>query len=118
MGAALLFVAYVSGCAAVHQVESPTTQQARFALQHAPLGKLDKQGAYARYGGADRVIRLPGGHTGWGYEVNDKRFAERTYTLDFAPNGLLYDVVYSAYSAERVSARQIQGLSSSARDRT
>ena len=48
------------------------------------------------------------------YEVNDKRFAERKYTLDFAPDGLLYDVVYSSYSAERVSARQMQGLSSSA----
>ena len=45
-------------------------------------------------------------------------FAERNYTLDFAPDGLLYDVVYSSYSAERVSARQMQGLSSSARDRT
>ena len=107
-------VAFLSGCAAVHQVESPTTRQARSALQYAPLNTLDKQGAYARYGHADRVIRLPDGHTGWVYEVNDNRFAERRYTLDFAPDGLLYDVVYSSYSAERVSARQMQGLSSSA----
>jgi hypothetical protein len=109
----LLSVAFLSGCAAVHEVDSPATRQASFALQYAPLGKLDMQGAYARYGQADRVIRLPDGHTGWMYEVNDKRFAERKYTLDFAPDGLLYDVVYSSYSAERVSARQMQGLSSS-----
>ena len=116
MGAALLFVAFLSGCTGVHQVESPTTRQARFALQYAPLGKIDKQEAYARYGHASYVVRLPDGHTGWVYEVNDKRFAERKYTLDFAPDGLLYDVVYSGYSAQRVSARQMQGLSSSARD--
>lgn len=109
MSAALLVVAFLSGCAAVQEVESPTTRQARSALQHAPLGKLDKQGAYARYGQADRVIRLPDGHTGWVYEANDKRFAERTYTLDFAPDGLLHEVVYSSYSGERVSARQVQG---------
>jgi hypothetical protein len=113
MSAALLVVAFLSGCAAVQEVESPTTRQARSALQYAPLGKLDKQGAYARYGQADRVIRLPNGHTGWVYEANDKRFAERTYTLDFAPDGVLYDIVYSSYSAERVSARKMQGLSSS-----
>jgi hypothetical protein len=116
MSAALPLVAFLFGCAAVHEVESPTTRQARFGLQYAPLGKLDKQGAYARYGQANRVIRLPDGHTGWVYEVNDKRFAERTYTLDFAPHGLLYDVVYSSYSGERISARQIQEPSSSARD--
>ena len=75
---------------------------------------LDKQGAYARYGQVNRVVRLPDGHTGWVYEVNDKRFAERKYTLDFAPDGLLHDVVYTSYSAERVSARQVQRLSSSA----
>jgi hypothetical protein len=113
MSAASLVVAFLSGCAAVQEVESPTTRQARSALQYAPLGKLDKQGAYARYGQADRVIRLPNGHTGWVYEANDKRFAERTYTLDFAPDGVLYDIVYSSYSAERVSARKMQGLSSS-----
>jgi len=116
MSAALLFVALLSGCAAVHQVESPTTRHGRFALRDAPLGKLDKPGAYARYGQANRVIRLPDGHTGWVYEANDKRFTERRYTLDFAPDGLLYDIVYSGYSAEPVSARQMQELSSSARD--
>jgi hypothetical protein len=116
MSAALLAVAFLSGCAAVEEVESPATRQARIALQYSPLGKLDKQGAYARYGQANRVIRLPDGHTGWVFEVNDKRFAERTYTLDFAPDGLLYDVVYRSYSAERISARDMQGLSSSVRD--
>jgi hypothetical protein len=114
MSAALLAVTFLSGCAAVHEIESPTTRQARIALQYSPLGKLDKQGAYARYGQANRVIRLPDGHTGWVYEANDKRFAERTYTLDFAPDGLLSDIVYSSYSGEQISARQVQGLSSSA----
>ena len=95
--------------------ESRSTQRARIDLQQAPVGKLNKQGAYARYGRASRVIQLPNGHTGWVYQVNDMRFAERTYTLDFAPDGVLHDIFYTSYSGETVRAREIQGMDPSVR---
>ena len=67
MSEALLLVSFLSGYAFVHQVESTTTQQASFTLQYGSLGKPDEQGAYARYGQANRVIRLPDAHMGWVY---------------------------------------------------
>jgi hypothetical protein len=112
----LIFLLFLFGCAAVRDAESLATQKARLDLQHVPLGKLNQQGAYARYGPASRVIRLPNGHIGWVYTANDKRFAERTYTLEFADDGLLYDIFYTSYSAQKVSARDVQGGSSEAQD--
>jgi hypothetical protein len=106
----------LSGCAAVHEAESRATQKARLDLQHAPLGKLNQQGAHARYGPASRVIRLPNGHIGWVYTANDKRFAERTYTLEFAHDGLLHDIFYTSYSAQKVRARDVQGQRSEVQD--
>ena len=113
---ALMLLLLLSGCTAVREAESRATQKARLDLQRAPLGKLDQQGAYARYGPASRVIRLPNGHIGWVYTANDKRFAERTYTLEFAEDGLLYDIFYTSYSAQTVSAREVQGRSSEPQD--
>ncbi len=115
IAATLLLFVLCSGCAAVREAESRGMQRARLALQQASVGKLDKQGAYARYGRASRVIQLPSGHTGWVYQVNDTRFAERTYTLDFAPDGVLHDVFYTNPSGERISAREVQGLEPSLR---
>ena len=112
----LILLILLSGCTAVREAESRATQKARFDLQQAPLGQLNKQEAFARYGPPSRVVRLPNGHSGWVYDANDKRFAKRTYTLEFAGDGLLYDIFYTSYSARVVSAREVQGRSSEAQD--
>jgi hypothetical protein len=112
----LILLLLLTGCAAVREAETHATQQARLDLQRAPLGRLNQQGAYARYGQASRVIRLPNDHIGWVYTVNDQRFAERTYTLEFTDDGLLHDIFYTSYSAQKVSARDVQDLSSETRD--
>jgi hypothetical protein len=101
----------LTGCAGVPEIESRATQQARLYLQSVPLDKISQQQAYARYGAVNRVIRRPNGHIGWVYNVNDTRFAERTYTLEFGDDGLMYDIVYTSYAGQTISARDVQGRS-------
>lgn len=108
LGAALLVATLIASCTTIREAESRTTAKAQLTLQKAPLGELTKQQAFSRYGAADRVVRLPNGHTGWVYEVNDWRQAERTFTLEFSEQGVLHDIVYRGYGPDTQSARQLQ----------
>ncbi len=112
LSATLMLLLLLSGCAELPEIESHATQQARLDLQTAPLDDLNQQEAYARYGPVSRVIRLPNGHIGWVYTANDKRLAERTFTLEFTDDGSLYDIVYTSFAGQTISARDVQGRTS------